>query len=331
MDYYENPDLEWYKKISAKNKVLPRCPFTSVYKCPIYFQSEALLNRTYATELDENEEKKLIKYWKNSELNPSLLEEEPTVWYGDKRKIESVTNFCPEVTFHRFGYFVSYISECGDETDRAIRYNNLKKQNVKQDSWAWHWSSLRAEHYSDCRLYSILTSGKSIQERKSDNLTSKQLSDYEKYGYKCKDKIYIPGTRSIDRSNDIIVNENKIKIGDAIFLLFLRLVVELKKNRDGWISTNTLYKEHIIHDSGRYQKFSELNSRFRGSLVEKNHTDIIENHGSGEYRISTHPDFITYDKEKLLQHPIIKQKKSENIDKIDLVEISEVAKDLPDN
>ena len=94
---------------------------------------------------------------------------------------------------------------------------------------------------------------------------------------------------------------------------------------------NTLYEENIIHDPIRYQKFSELNSRFRGSLLQKNHSDIIENHGSGEYRISIHPDFVTYDKEKLLQHPLIKQKKSENIDKIDLVEISKVAKDLPDN
>lgn len=49
------------------------------------------------------------------------------------------------------------------------------------------------------------------------------------------------------------------------------------------------------------------------------------------YRISTHPDFITYDKEKLLQHPISKKKKSEDIDKIDLVEIRDVVEDLPDN
>ncbi len=163
------------------------------------------------------------------------------------------------------------------------------------------------------------------------DISENQNKDYSKYEYKCRDKVCIPGTRSINRSNDIIVNGNKIKIGDTLFLLFLRLVVELKKNRDGWIGMNTLYGENIIHDPNRYQKFSELNSRFQGSLLQKNHYDIIENHGSGEYRISTHPDFITYDKEKLLQHPIIKQKRLEDIDKIDLVEINEIAKDLPDN
>lgn len=30
MNYYENPDLEWYKKISAKNKITPRCPYVKV-------------------------------------------------------------------------------------------------------------------------------------------------------------------------------------------------------------------------------------------------------------------------------------------------------------
>jgi len=38
-------------------------------------------------------------------------------------------------------------------------------------------------------------------------------------------------------------------------------------------------------------------------LLKKNAKTFIENDGSKRYRISTHPDFITYDKEELLQHP----------------------------
>lgn len=77
--------------------------------------------------------------------------------------------------------------------------------------------------------------------------------------------------------------------------------------------------------------FQKLYDRepLQGSLLEKNARKFIENDGSKSYRISTHPDFITYDKKKLLLHPIIKQKKSEDRDKIDLIEIREVAKDLP--
>ena len=37
-------------------------------------------------------------------------------------------------------------------------------------------------------------------------------------------------------------------------------------------------------------------------LNEKETKELIENKKSGLYRISTHPDFITYNKEKLLNH-----------------------------
>ena len=40
----------------------------------------------------------------------------------------------------------------------------------------------------------------------------------------------------------------------------------------------------------------------KGSLIDKNAKKFIENDGSKNYRISTHPDFITYNKEKLLNH-----------------------------
>ncbi len=302
MDYYENPDLEWYKKISAKNKVLPRCPYASVYKCPIYFRSRALLRRTNADELDKNEEEKIIKYWKNSELDLSLLEEEPTIYYGDKRQIESVTNFCPEATFYIYGYFVSFISDSGDETDRAIRYNNLKKQNIKQDSWAWNWSGLRSKHYTDCRMYSVLSNEKKIEGSKNNNITSKQLSEYKKYEYKCYDQIHIPGTSSFYRSNEIIINRNKINIGDSLFLLLLRLAVELKKGEDGWVNIYDLHNERIINNPDKHQIYSNLRTVLKGSLIDKNGKKFIENDGSRHYRISTHPDFITYNKEKLLNH-----------------------------
>jgi len=41
-----------------------------------------------------------------------------------------------------------------------------------------------------------------------------QKKDYTNYEYKCRDKVYIPGTSSFYRSNEIIVNGIKIKIGE---------------------------------------------------------------------------------------------------------------------
>jgi len=170
MNYYENPDLGWYKKISAKNKVPPRCPYTMLYTCPIYFESIALLRNTGATELDKNDEEKLIKYWKDRELNPSLLEETPGVLHHKTKSFSSLHNFCPEAIYLRFGYFASFISNFEDETDQAIRHFDLKKRDISLHSWAWNWSNLKAKHYTDCRLYSILSNPK--KNKVVDNITN---------------------------------------------------------------------------------------------------------------------------------------------------------------
>ncbi len=162
-------------------------------------------------------------------------------------------------------------------------------------------------------------------------IPEKHNNDYVQYEYKCRDKVHIPGTSSIYRSNEIIVNGIKIKIGDSLFSLLLRFIVELKKKEGGWVDRNILYKDRVIRDPDKYQIYSRLRTTLQGSLIDKDGEKFIENDGLKSYRISTHPDFITYDKEKLLRHPISKKKKSEDIDKIDLVEIKEVAKDLPDN
>jgi hypothetical protein len=39
-----------------------------------------------------------------------------------------------------------------------------------------------------------------------------------------------------------------------------------------------------------------------GSLLEKDSRKFIENDGSKRYRISTHPDFVTYERGNLLKH-----------------------------
>ena len=139
---------------------------------------------------------------------------------------------------------------------------------------------------------------------------------------------------------EIIVNDKKIPLCDTLLLLLLKFVVELKKDKKGWISMQSLYEKRIIHYPVRYQIFNHLRTAFKGNLLEKNPMKFIENKGSGYYRISTHPDFVTYDKKKLLKHPEIdqrafknneKKKKPEDREGVELTEIRKVAKDLPDN
>ena len=139
--------------------------------------------------------------------------------------------------------------------------------------------------------------------KSNEKIPSKvQEKDYEKHEYKCTDQIHVLGTSSISRSNEIIVNKIKIKIGDSLFLLLLRLAVELKKGESGWISIFSLSDDHIITDPNKYQIYSRLRTTLQGSLIDKDGKKFIENDGSKNYRISTHPDFITYNKEKLLSH-----------------------------
>jgi len=132
--------------------------------------------------------------------------------------------------------------------------------------------------------------------------TRKQMRDYKEYGYLCKDKIHLLGITPGYHSNLILVNGSEIKIGDSLVLLLLRLVRGLKQKSDGWVSIYTLYNEHIISDSNRHQIYSNLRSAIKGHLIENDGKKFVESDGSKNYRISTHPDFVTYDKRKLKRH-----------------------------
>lgn len=126
-------------------------------------------------------------------------------------------------------------------------------------------------------------------------LTDKQRKDYDTHKYKCYDKLHISGTFPRSKSNDIIMNGHAITLSDDPFLLFLELLIGLKKNKGGWITK--------YFDAGKYQPINRLRTPIRGSLLKNNAKDFIESGGSKQYRISTHPDFITYDKKALLKHP----------------------------
>ncbi len=157
-----------------------------------------------------------------------------------------------------------------------------------------------------CRLLENIISGLLRPEIGVDlvirQLTKDQEEDYGNFEYKCYDKIHIPGKSSMKRSNEIEVNGHKVRLGDSMFRLFLRLMLELKKKRGGWVSRHTLDTEGIITDVDKFQIYSNLRTSLQGSLLDKEGQKFIENNGSKQYRISLHPDFITYHRGKILKH-----------------------------
>jgi hypothetical protein len=133
-------------------------------------------------------------------------------------------------------------------------------------------------------------------------LSQKQKEDYGKFDYQCFDRIYIPGVFPKRQANLIEINGNEIKLGDSLFNLFLRFLVELKKNEGGWVSVQDLKAERLIDDPVQYQIYSRLRTTLQGTLLDKDTRKFIQNDGLKRYRVSIHPNFVSYNKKKLLLH-----------------------------
>jgi hypothetical protein len=144
-------------------------------------------------------------------------------------------------------------------------------------------------------------------------LTDKQRRDYAAFEYKCYDKIHIPGDIPKGRSNLIVVNGVEARVPNFIFPLLVRLVEELKKKNGGSVKMLTLISEGVVpseedeewteDDSPGHHIYSHLRTAIQGYLLNKDGKKFIQNIGEKSHRISTHPDFITYDRKKLSSHP----------------------------
>lgn len=79
-------------------------------------------------------------------------------------------------------------------------------------------------------------------------------------------------------------------MGDALFVLLLSLVVELKRGKGGWVDKITLWETGLVSSPDSYQAYSNLRNILAGSLLKKGGAAFIQNDGSKLYRISTHSD-----------------------------------------
>jgi len=78
-------------------------------------------------------------------------------------------------------------------------------------------------------------SQRSIRETLQTTLSAREEEEYRRYGYRTHLAIYITGEIENRATNIILVNGTRVPIGDVPFALFLRLVVELFKNRNGTV------------------------------------------------------------------------------------------------
>lgn len=135
----------------------------------------------------------------------------------------------------------------------------------------------------------------------TEELPGRIQEGYSRQGYQCTDRIFIPGAYPLRRKNPVHINETVIGIPDALFPLFLVLVLAAKTVDGGWVRQEELVKRKIIHDLEDRRKQSSLRLLLRGGQINKTR-DVIENDGSGHYRLSTHPEYITYNKDQIIHN-----------------------------
>ena len=149
-----SPDLNWYSSLSSQRASSARCPYATVKACPRYYQSLSLLGEAGSTKIPDAEDKKLIKFWKSSDLWPLTAEQETSI-NGPSGSPSSYSNFCPEATYERFGYFVSYLSRYIDEIDSGLAQERLAREGFPPGHPNWLWESYSSQHFTDCPIFSV--------------------------------------------------------------------------------------------------------------------------------------------------------------------------------
>lgn len=152
----DTPDFEWYTKKGRKLGLPPRCPYATVETCPRYYQSLSLLGQAGSTQITPEEDERLLREWRQSDLWPRTAEYEPSI-SGSGGAPSLYSNFCPEVLFDRFGYFATHLARYADEVDQGVAQEQLATINAPSNDPRWRWAGITSQHFSECPLYSVLS------------------------------------------------------------------------------------------------------------------------------------------------------------------------------
>jgi hypothetical protein len=154
------PNFDWYANVSSARGLSPRCPFANVKRCPRYWQSLSLLGDFGGTKLDAKLDAELRRFWERSDHWPATMEYSTAIAGGKDEHgnwtSAGLSNFCPETTYDRFGYFAFSMSKYADEIDAAYAHERLSKDHVPASDPRWKWEHVRAMHYCECPYYSVL-------------------------------------------------------------------------------------------------------------------------------------------------------------------------------
>ena len=158
------PNFDWYATLSRQLGGAPRCP---------YLSSLSLMGSAGATKMDKAEEERLFARWKQSDIWPHTADQDTgtfqTVSDSGATQTSMFLNFCPEVTFDIFGLFASALGNYTDEMDRDFAHRRLQREDVPSNDWRWSWSFVTPMHYSQCPLYSLLSSKGEPREAMDDS------------------------------------------------------------------------------------------------------------------------------------------------------------------
>jgi len=133
-------------------------------------------------------------------------------------------------------------------------------------------------------------------------LTEEQEADYDLYEYKCRLPIHITGIITKSGNNEVLVGDIRVEVGDVPFRLFLRLVLELHRNKSGIVSKVDLRSEGYFGEGTDDQSIHRLRNCFVRALGNLDAKDFIEGYRPKAIRVSVHPGLITWDAQKLLAH-----------------------------
>lgn len=171
------PNREWYANLSQERGVAFRCPFATVESCPRFYQSLALLGQAGSTKVPQAEEERLLNHWKSSDLWPRIDEQAVGLFGGNPDNPSIYSNFCPEVTFERFGFFATTLTKYGDEIDVGFAHQRLEEEGAPSDHPRWSWSSCAGQHFTECPVYAVLSHRAKSPQTKTEPWWRKYLAE----------------------------------------------------------------------------------------------------------------------------------------------------------
>ena len=121
------------------------------------------------------------------------------------------------------------------------------------------------------------------------------------HSYKTQLPVLITGDTKKWHRNIVIVNGLPVALGDRLFLIFLRLCIQLIRYGSG-VSKAGLRSGGHCRSGSEEQTIGRLRNAFTIILGKRVTHDFIERYGRGMIRLSTLPDLVKYNKERLRSH-----------------------------